>query len=59
MYLRGNGIIQDKHGIILQAASQGEFLDIITGSSVNTPNLSGMSTVDTDDTLGHYVDNMD
>ena len=58
MYLRDTGIIQDKHRDILRAASQ-EVIDLITGSSVNTPDLAGMSTVETDNTMGNYIDKMD
>ena len=58
MYLRDTGIIQDKHCDILQAAFQ-EVIDLIAGSLVNTPNPAGMSTVDMDNTMGNYVDDMD
>ena len=58
MYLRDTGIIQDKHRDILRAASQ-EVIDLIAGSSVNTPNPAGMSTVEADNTLGNYIDDMD
>jgi hypothetical protein len=58
MYLRDTGIIQDKHRDILRAASQ-EVIDLIAGSSVNTPNPAGMSTVETDNTMGNYIDDMD
>ena len=57
-YLCDTGIIQDKHWDILQAASQ-EVIDLIAGSLVNTPNLAGMSTVETDNTMGNYIDEMD
>ena len=57
MYLHDTGIIQDKHCDILQAASQ-EIIDLIPESSVNTPNLSRMSTVEADESMGHYTDEM-
>jgi len=55
MYLRDTGIIQDKHCDVLQAASQ-EIIDLIAGSSVNIPNMAGLSTVNVDNTMGDYVD---
>ena len=58
MYLRDTGIIQDKHRGILRAASQ-EVIDLIAGSSANIPDLAGLSTVDVDDTMGDYIDEMD
>ena len=58
MYLRDTGIIQDKHHNILRVASQ-EVIDLISGSLVNTPNLAGMSTVEADEKMGHYTDEMD
>ena len=58
MYLCDTGIIQDKHRDILRAASQ-EVIDLIAGSSVNTPNPAGMSTVEADNTMGNYIDDMD
>ena len=58
MYLRNTGIIQDKHCDILRAASQ-EVIDLIAGSSVNTPDPAGMSTIEADNTMGNYTDNMD
>ena len=58
MYLRDTGIIQDKHRDILRAASQ-EVINLITGSLVNTPDLAGMSTVEADENMGHYTDEMD
>ena len=58
MYLQNTGIIQDKHRDILRAASQ-EVIDQIAGSSVNTPDPSGMSTVEADNTMGNYIDEMD
>ena len=58
MYLRDTGIIQDKHRDILRAASQ-EVIDLIAGSSVNTTDLAGMSTVKVDESMGHYNDEMD
>ncbi len=52
MYLRDSGMIQDKHGDILQAALQ-EVLDLIAGpTTVNIPDLAGLSIVDVDDTMG-------
>ena len=58
MYLCDTGIIQDKHCDFLQAAFQ-EVIDLIDGSLANTPNLAGMSTVETDTTMGNYIDEMD
>ena len=58
MYLRNTGIIQDKHRNSLRAASQ-EVIDLIAGSSVNNPNLAGMTTVEADNTMGYYIDDMD
>jgi hypothetical protein len=58
MYLRNTGLIQDKHCNILRAASQ-EVIDLIARSSVNIPDLAGLSTVDVDNTMGDYVDYMD
>ena len=58
MYLRDTGVIQDKHHNILWAVSQ-EVIDLIAGSSVNTPDLVGISTVKTDNTMGNYFDEMD
>ena len=58
MYLRDTEIIQDKHCGILWAASQ-EVIDLIARSSANTHDLSGMSIVKTDTTMGNYVDDMD
>ena len=58
MYLREIGIVQDKHRDILWAASQ-EVIDLIAGSSVNTPDLARMSTVKADESMGHYTDEMD
>ena len=58
MYLRDTGIIQDKHRNILRAASQ-EVIDLIVGSSANTHDLAGMSTVETGTTMGNYIDDMD
>jgi len=54
MYLRDTGIIQDKHRNVLRAASQ-EIVDLIAGSSANIPNMAGLSTVDTNDTMGDYI----
>ena len=58
LYLRNTGIIQDKHRDSLRAASQ-EVIDLIAGSSVNSPNLAGMTTVKADNTMGDYIDKMD
>ena len=58
MYLRNTGIIQDKYRDIMWAASQ-EVIDLIAGSSVNTPDPADMSTVDMDNTMGNYTDEMD
>ena len=58
MYLRNTGIIQDKHCDILRAASQ-EVINLIAGSSVNTPNPVGMSTVEADNIMGNYTYHMD
>jgi hypothetical protein len=55
MYLHDTGIIQDKHHNVLRAASQ-EIIDLIAGSSVNIPNMAGLSTVDVDNTMGEYAD---
>ena len=55
MYLRNTGIIQDKHRDVLRAASQ-EIIDLITGSSVNIPNLAGLTMVEVDNTMGDYID---
>ena len=58
MYLCDTGIIQDKHCNILQDASQ-EVIDLIAGSSVKTPDLARMSTVEADENMGHYTDETD
>jgi len=59
MYLRDTGIIQDKHRDILRAASQ-EVLDLIAGPTPTLlPNLTGLSIVDVDETMGDYADDMD
>ena len=58
MYLRDTEIIQDKHRDVLRAASQ-EIIDLIAGSSVNIPNLAGLTTVEVDNTMGDYIDDMD
>jgi len=55
MYLRDTGIIQDKHRDVLRAASQ-EIVDLIAGSSANIPNMTGLSTVNVDNTMGNYID---
>ena len=52
-------MIQDKHGDILRAASQ-EVLDLISGpTTVDIPDLVGLSIVDVDETMGNYADDMD
>ena len=58
MYLRNTGIIQDRHHNILRDASQ-EVIDLIAGSSVNSPDLAGLSIVDVDNTMGDYIHDMD
>ena len=58
MYLRNTGIIQDKHRDILSAVSQ-EVINLITGFSVNIPDLAGLSIVKVDNTMGDYTDKMD
>ena len=58
MYLHDTGIIQDKHCNVLQAASQ-EITDLIAGSLVNIPNMAGLTTVEADNTMGGYIDDMD
>jgi len=58
MYLRDTGIIQVKHCDILRAASQ-EVIDLISGSLLNTPDPAGMSTLEADNTMGNYIDDMD
>jgi hypothetical protein len=58
MYLCDTGIIQDKHRDVLQAASQ-EIIDLIAGSSANIPTLAGLTTVEADNTMGEYIDDMD
>ena len=58
MYLRDTGIIQDKHCDSLRAATQ-EVIDLIAGSSVNNPDLAGMTTVEADNTMGGYIYDMD
>ena len=58
MYMRDTGIIQDKHCDILRAASQ-EIIDLIARSSANIPNLAGLTTVEADNTMGDYIDDMD
>ena len=58
MYLRNTGIIQDKHRDVLRAVSQ-DIIDLIVGSSVNIPNLAGLTTVEADNTMGDYINDMD
>ena len=55
--MRNTGIIQDKHRDILRAASQ-EVIYLIAGSWMNNPDLAGMSTVEADNTMGDYMDEM-
>ena len=52
MYLCNTGIIQEKHRDILWAVSQ-EVIDLIAGSSVNIPNLAGLTLVEADNTMGN------
>ena len=49
---------QDKYRNIPWAASQ-EVIDLVTRSTVNIPDLAGLSIVDTDDTMGNYDNDMD
>ena len=58
MYLRNTGIIQDEHCDILLDASQ-EVIDLIAVSSVNIPDLAGLTMVEADNTMGDYMDDMD
>ena len=58
MYLHDTGIIQDKHRDILQDASQ-DIIDLIACSLANIPDLAGLTTVEADNTMGEYVDDMD
>ena len=58
MYLQDTGIIQDKHHEILRAASQ-EVINLIAGSMVYNPDLAGMSTIEADNNMGNYTDEMD
>ena len=58
MYLRDTGIIHDKHRDTLWATSQ-EVIDLIAGSSVNIPDLAGLSIVELDNTMGNYIDDME
>jgi hypothetical protein len=58
MYLRDTGIIQYKHHNVLRAASQ-EIVDLIAGSLANIPNMAGLSTLNVDNTMGDYIDEMD
>ena len=52
-------MIQDKHRDILRTASQ-EVLDLIAGpTTVEIPDLVGLSIVDVNKTMGDYADNMD
>ena len=54
MYLRDTGIIQDKHCDILRSATQ-EVIDLISRSLVNNPDLAGMSTVESDNTIENFI----
>jgi len=59
MYLRDTGMIQDKYRDILRAALQ-EVLDLIAGpTTVDIPDLVGLSIFDVDETMGDYADGMD
>ena len=60
MYLRDTGMIQDKHRDILQAALQ-EVLGLIAGPNQANPIIgcTDLSTVDADNTMGDYADEMD
>jgi len=58
MYLRNTGIIQDKNCNRLQATSQ-KFIDLIAGSLVNISDLTDLSIVEADNTMGDYIDEMD
>ena len=58
MYLRDTGTIKDKHHDILRAVSQ-EVIDLMARSLANTYDLAGMSMVETDTTMGDYIDKMD
>ena len=52
-------MIQDKHRDILQATLH-QVLDLIAGPTLTLlPNLTGLSVVDVDETMGDYADNMD
>ena len=53
-------MIQDKHRDILQAASQ-EVLDLTAGpyQAILTVRCMDLSTVDIDDTMGDYADEID
>jgi hypothetical protein len=59
MYLRNTGMIQDKHRDILRAASQ-EVLDLIGGPNLTLiPDLTGLSIVNVDESIGDYANDMD
>ena len=60
MYLCDTGMIQDKHRYILQAASH-ELLDLIAVPHQAAPTVecTDLSTLDADDTMGNYADEMD
>jgi hypothetical protein len=36
-----------------------EIIDLINGSLVNIPNLAGLTTVEADNTMGDYINDMD
>ena len=59
MYLRDTGMIQNKHRDILQAALQ-EVLDLNARphQAALTVGCTGLSTVDADNTMGDYADEM-
>ena len=59
MYLRDTGMIPDKHRDTLRAAWQ-EVLDLIGRQTLTLiPDLTGLSIVDIDETIGNYADDMD
>ena len=60
MYLCDTGMIRDKHRDIIQAASQ-EVLDLISGphQAALTMGCTDLSTVNADNTMGNYADEMD
>ena len=59
MYLRDTGMIQDKHRDILRATLQ-EVLDLIGGPTLTLIlDLTRLSIVDVDKTMGEYANDMD